>query len=762
MKARGKIGFNFGNESKAKNYGEYIRRLDEAGIAATVMSIAGEGFGDVVGVWDNGSLVPHVVVVRSMSHNDVPRYDMSIDDAVTDWLDRYCPTIGADVIKYHKRVITKHGNELDRNKIEWLADFYIALHPRFLERMGWENHKICMYSFAKGNPDPDSWERIIPQLRIFADNPDKFVMGLHEYSANDNDIWAKDEGGNPLIGRFKYLYDLLDREGIARIPIAIHEWGWRDTEIAQPTAQAMSDIDEVNTLYCQYPEILGAGIWTLKEWQDSHINLKVQDLIVPITELTLNKEYEVKEEIPVGYKSVVVKIAQEHTESEWEQIAKFAFGDYKRTQTASHDNAIVMVQDGDETSYLYIVDPSLPSQKGMIEICEALNISWKPVLLRDIPVPPPDPTSPLIGLQLGHLFNFQYAYAYLGGAFNDPRTYFGNHEGVDADVIGGFADNRIDVLCTYDGVVERVVANGTTGYGNYVRIQHLRNGSTFYTRYAHLDEVYVHVGDPIKSGETVGEVGATGNVSGEHVHLNLEVPNYGLDGYVVADVVDPAIYLPNNSMSLPPIIQPPPTGALYSTSFMTPHPSSWVVVDRGEQGGEDIYTIFNGAREDRVKNREKEVYERRANGVFRLLDTSPAPEEGTGIERMYKQFTDGSLGGQIAPLQCEVGKTYTYESLVQFYAKDGCRELSTNSGKSPSTFKLIARHENYTFANGFHVDVLWETEQTGEKQLYAEKGGVKMGWCGGGAKQDNNLWGAIPAEFYTGRSIPANPPPDIC
>jgi hypothetical protein len=85
-----------------------------------------------------------------------------------------------------------------------------------------------------------------------------------------------------------------------------------------------------------------------------------------------------------------------------------------------------------------------------------------------------------------------------------------------------------------------------------VRVVHERNGRQFYTRYCHLDTRVAQVGQAIKAGQPVGEIGTSGNVSGEHVHFNLEVPGFGLSGYVVADVVDPVPYLPK------PITQPPP------------------------------------------------------------------------------------------------------------------------------------------------------------------------------------------------------------
>lgn len=102
-------------------------------------------------------------------------------------------------------------------------------------------------------------------------------------------------------------------------------------------------------------------------------------------------------------------------------------------------------------------------------------------------------------------------------------------------------DSKASVLATYDGTVERS-QDSTGGYGKYIRLQHTRNGSVFYTRYCHLDSRYVSVGQQVKKGDALGEIGNTGFSSAEHIHFNLEVPEYGLSGYIVANVVNPQPY----------------------------------------------------------------------------------------------------------------------------------------------------------------------------------------------------------------------------
>ncbi len=57
------------------------------------------------------------------------------------------------------------------------------------------------------------------------------------------------------------------------------------------------------------------------------------------------------------------------------------------------------------------------------------------------------------------------------------------------------------------------------GYGNYVLISH--NDGTFSTMYAHMDAVYVSVGESVGKGQALGTVGCTGYSTGFHLHFEI-------------------------------------------------------------------------------------------------------------------------------------------------------------------------------------------------------------------------------------------------
>ncbi|CAM5409711.1 LysM peptidoglycan-binding domain-containing M23 family metallopeptidase [Streptomyces chartreusis] len=80
-----------------------------------------------------------------------------------------------------------------------------------------------------------------------------------------------------------------------------------------------------------------------------------------------------------------------------------------------------------------------------------------------------------------------------------------------------------------------VVSAGWGGaYGNQVVIQ-LADGH--YAQYAHLSSLSVSSGQTVTAGQQIGLSGATGNVTGPHLHFEIRTtPDYGSD-------VDPVAYL---------------------------------------------------------------------------------------------------------------------------------------------------------------------------------------------------------------------------
>jgi murein DD-endopeptidase MepM/ murein hydrolase activator NlpD len=79
----------------------------------------------------------------------------------------------------------------------------------------------------------------------------------------------------------------------------------------------------------------------------------------------------------------------------------------------------------------------------------------------------------------------------------------------------------------------RVTANGKVvsagwagGYGRMVQVDH---GNGLSTRYGHLSQIDVKVGDIVKIGEVLGEVGSTGRSTGPHLHYETRIDGEAVD-----------------------------------------------------------------------------------------------------------------------------------------------------------------------------------------------------------------------------------------
>ncbi|MEW1911782.1 peptidoglycan DD-metalloendopeptidase family protein [Kitasatospora sp. NPDC085895] len=103
----------------------------------------------------------------------------------------------------------------------------------------------------------------------------------------------------------------------------------------------------------------------------------------------------------------------------------------------------------------------------------------------------------------------------------------GYHTGVDFAVSTGTSIHAI--------AAGTVVEAGWGGaYGNNVVIKHA-DGK--YSQYAHFSALKVSVGQTVTAGQIIGLSGATGNVTGPHLHFEVRTtPSYGSD-------IDPVAYL---------------------------------------------------------------------------------------------------------------------------------------------------------------------------------------------------------------------------
>lgn len=93
------------------------------------------------------------------------------------------------------------------------------------------------------------------------------------------------------------------------------------------------------------------------------------------------------------------------------------------------------------------------------------------------------------------------------------------HNGVD------FAGRTgTPIYATADGVVTH--AGWQSGYGKLVKIRHAFG---IETRYAHNSKIKVKVGQRVSRGDRIGDMGATGRVTGTHLHYEVRLNGKAID-----------------------------------------------------------------------------------------------------------------------------------------------------------------------------------------------------------------------------------------
>jgi murein DD-endopeptidase MepM/ murein hydrolase activator NlpD len=160
-------------------------------------------------------------------------------------------------------------------------------------------------------------------------------------------------------------------------------------------------------------------------------------------------------------------------------------------------------------SYVDLSDAQLARVGRERKIIDTALTNWREQEFGDLALVQPVPGRRSSSFGLRRFFNEQ------------PRS---PHKGMDIA-----ADRGTPVVSPGDGIV---TATGDFYFnGNTVFVDH---GQGFVTMYCHLDEIDVEEGQRLTTGTQLGTVGATGRVTGPHLHFAT---------YLNGTAVDPALLL---------------------------------------------------------------------------------------------------------------------------------------------------------------------------------------------------------------------------
>jgi len=128
------------------------------------------------------------------------------------------------------------------------------------------------------------------------------------------------------------------------------------------------------------------------------------------------------------------------------------------------------------------------------------------------------------------LNNITYQTSHFGIRIHPISKTLSYHDGLD---IACSPDNN--VYSALSGIVS--FTGYDPGYGNYVVMDH---GDHISTLYGHLSKILVPVSTYLEQGELLGKSGATGRVTGPHLHF--EIREYGI-------AINPSLYIFKNVIS---------------------------------------------------------------------------------------------------------------------------------------------------------------------------------------------------------------------
>lgn len=585
------IGFHYSSGGNKTGIGDLITKLNTAGIPILLkgtddagLCFEGQTKGQTHGVKNH--LIYRVSTAGQPDNieYDVPDYTKSPLAAATEHFNK---TAAKWPIELHRETVWMEPINEPRAKlnpgdvqwenmhpVDWLGEFMLE----YAKIANGQGFRVCGPSFNSGEPEVftiNCYEMpgMLAYFEYCAANPDKAALSIHEY------VWDRWQHGESwpnwypsLWGRVEAAIAAADKHGIPRaFPIFVTEWGF-----AHNNAPRWPECEPHLTAYNEWAarwlltngenQIKGVAAWTLSDgWGD--VDLDLQSWFEPLGDYAVGTDFPegpqpAKTHIDFGGTTpgdIPMDTWQEDVWKLGEQnkVLGFVTGAALQVQITADGYQALSNEygftrpDGKEL----VCQRAKHAAEGTFRTYYCIRPDFNTVYVIEAaggtPSPPP--------------FEFKFypvegETLYVTSHFNAPRPQFPpttnqKHEGVD---LRAFIGKRL--VSVADGVVDgiRTVDPGK-GYGLYVRIKHT---DRYLTWYGHMQSIAVSLGQQVAAGQFLGIADSTGEVypaptptnpgAGSHLHLTLQDLEEGLDGYIIAKVVNPLPWLEKFTVPTPP------------------------------------------------------------------------------------------------------------------------------------------------------------------------------------------------------------------
>ncbi|NDK09661.1 peptidoglycan DD-metalloendopeptidase family protein [Candidatus Gracilibacteria bacterium] len=313
-------------------------------------------------------------------------------------------------------------------------------------------------------------------------------------------------------------------------------------------------------------------------------------------------------------------------------------------------------------------------------------------------------------------------YATAGGGYNDfTRIYTvlwgssykygwdvgsGGHQGTDIATAKG-----TPVYNIADGIV--IEAGKDLAWGNYISIEHTIRGKKVVSNYAHLSKILIKKGDSLRVGEKIGEVGSTGNSTGNHLHfqIDLETPfhpyyyDYGDCPYSYYQITEKGVCF--NVLA---------KNTLDPLAFL-------------ESNGAILDKISTTVSKNTNKNKtptSSDTFKNNTNYIFNVTVYYEYGNEGDvrEVQRVMKElgYYDGDINGQYKDVESSIIKYQLETNVISSRSDDGAGWFGPKTrAQAKLDYSSLAYQENKSDASDNDTVVENNTSEVVTQTISREK-----------------------------------------